>query len=107
MKLKEFPTQEEYDINPEYLWRCDRQLEEEQEKMMKIINKLGDTNNLDTLRILMLDIGMKQGVMKETLLDWSSKRLQYEKVELLDRIIMFHDVIVYGIDLLEKRERGQ
>ena len=104
-KLKEFPTQEEYDSNPEYFMDFERRLEEERKRIMKIVNKAGDNNDLLTLENQLLVIGTLQAQMKIPML--TGEYLLWQKIEMLDRIIMYHDVIVEIDKIYKKRKRGQ
>lgn len=106
--LKEKPTQKEYDRNPEYFMDFERRLEEERRQIMKIVNEAGDNNDIPKLESQILSIGMIQAKLKEALLiRWGSEYPLWQKIEALDMIIMYHDVIVETHKIIEKRKRGQ
>jgi len=96
-ELKEYPTQEEYDANPEYFRDFERRLEEERDRILLIIQGADEADDLVTLENQLLGTGITQAQIKQACLvgygpDGKAYPL-WQKIEMFDMAVMYHDIL--------------
>ena len=99
-ELKENPTQEEYDSNPEYFMDFERRLEEERDRLLLIIQGADESNDLVTLENQLLGTGITQAMIKQECL--IGDHPLWMKIENFDMAVMYHDIL-RKIDTIFKR----
>ena len=90
-ELKENPTQEEYDSNPEYFMDFERRLEEERDRLLLIIQGADESNDLVTLENQLLGTGITQAQIKQACL--TGEYPLWQKIEMFDMAVMYHDIL--------------
>lgn len=91
-ELKENPTQEEYDSNPEYFRDFERRLENSRQELLGMVYEAAGRNDLAYLTDQIVIIGGMQAQLKYACL--TGEYPLWQKIEMFDRAVMDHDVML-------------
>ena len=91
-ELKDNPTQDEYDANPEYFMDFERRLRKQWQELVSKAHKTAyGEDDLDSLRNQIVILGGFQASVKYACL--TGEYPLWQKIEMFDTAVMYHDVI--------------
>ena len=105
-ELKEFPTQEEYDKNPEYRNSFLRSQKEFRERIMFLVEEAGNDSNLGLLQFHFATLKHLEDKTMQFFVDMDN--MPYWQVDEVNYCIdMYREMLTEIKRIYEKRRRGQ
>ncbi len=105
--FKEFPTQEEYDDNPEYFADFKRRQQKFRDKIMSFTNEAGDKNELDWLEGQIVKLRHLENKTMRFFVDKGDEIPEWQTLEVFYCVDQYRDMIAEMIDIYNKRRSGR